>query len=207
MSFAKWCLAAAAAAAFSAAPSWASGIEQLSEFLKSTQSASGSFVQENSGRNGSAKKNFSGTFVFKRPGKFVWSYDKPYKQDIYSNGRQVSVWDPDLRQVTVRSVVGAMPASPAAILFGNNDFRRDFTVKELAAEDGAEWIEAVPKNKDSSFRDFRIGFRVAMPVAMVMHDSFGQTLSLKFSGWKKNPAVAPARFEFKPPRGTEILKE
>lgn len=208
MKFTRLLLAASAGLLLAAPQAFAGGTDQLSAFLKGIRSASGAFTQETFGRSGQADgKVFSGDFVFSRPGKFVWTYEKPYRQVISSNGKTVSVWDPDLRQVTVRSLAASVPSSPVAILFGNNDFRKDFTVKDLPAEKGAEWLEAVPKSKDSSFTSFRIGFRDALPVAMELHDSFGQTMKLEFSNLKKNPAVPASRFEFVPPKGAEILRQ
>ena len=130
-----------------------------------------------------------------------------YEQGIYCNGRTISVWDPDLRQVTVKAIASSMPSSPAAILFGNNDFRRDFTVKDAGTKDGLEWIDAVPKLHDTSFTDIRIGFRDGLPAAMTLKDSFGQTITLHMSDMKKNPSISSSAFEFRPPKGAEILRQ
>ena len=175
-------------------PSLASGTEQLASFLKGTHSASGSFSQVTADRKG-------------KTGQFVWNYEKPYEQGIYCNGRTISVWDPDLRQVTVKAIASSMPSSPAAILFGNNDFRRDFTVKDAGTKDGLEWIDAVPKLHDTSFTDIRIGFRDGLPAAMTLKDSFGQTITLHMSDMKKNPSISSSAFEFRPPKGAEILRQ
>ena len=182
-------------------PSLASGTEQLASFLKGTHSASGSFSQVTADRKGKTGQAMSGVFKFQRPGKFVWNYEKPYEQGIYCNGRTISVWDPDLRQVTVKAIASSMPSSPAAILFGNNDFRRDFTVKDAGTKDGLEWIDAVPKLHDTSFTDIRIGFRDGLPAAMTLKDSFGQTITLHMSDMKKNPSISSSAFEFRPPKG------
>ena len=98
-------------------------------------------------------------------------------------------------------------SSPAAILFGNNDFRRDFTVKDAGTKDGLEWIDAVPKLHDTSFTDIRIGFRDGLPAAMTLKDSFGQTITLHMSDMKKNPSISSSAFEFRPPKGAEILRQ
>lgn len=188
-------------------PSLASGTEQLASFLKGTHSASGSFSQVTADRKGKTGQVMSGVFKFQRPGKFVWNYEKPYEQGIYCNGRTISVWDPDLRQVTVKAIASSMPSSPAAILFGNNDFRRDFTVKDAGTKDGLEWIDAVPKLHDTSFTDIRIGFRDGLPAAMTLKDSFGQTITLHMSDMKKNPSISSSAFEFRPPKGAEILRQ
>lgn len=185
-------------------PSLASGTEQLASFLKGTHSASGSFSQVTADRKGKTGQAMSGVFKFQRPGKFVWNYEKPYEQGIYCNGRTISVWDPDLRQVTVKAIASSMPSSPAAILFGNNDFRRDFTVKDAGTKDGLEWIDAVPKLHDTSFTDIRIGFRDGLPAAMTLKDSFGQTITLHMSDMKKNPSISSSAFEFRPRKGRKF---
>lgn len=201
-------VAALAALVYLPSEAWASGVGQLAFFLKGTRSASGAFTQTTVDRKGkAASQAMSGTFRFERPGKFFWSYEKPYRQEIVSNGKKVYVWDPDLRQVTVRSLAGAMPASPAAILFGNNDFRRDFDVKEGRAESGLEWIEAVPKVRDSSFTRILIGFQNGLPGEMVLRDNFGQTTTLRLSGVEKNPAIPAGAFEFRIPKGAEVLQQ
>ena len=198
-------LAALLATAFAAE---ALGTEQFAEFLKSTRSASGDFVQVTQDRNGQVVgQSLSGTFVFQRPGKFVWTYEKPYKQVAYSDGKTVSLWDPDLRQLTIKDMAGAIPSSPASILFGNNDYSRDFTVSDAKSENGVEWIEAKPKVQDASFQSFRIGLLGALPVKLEILDNFGQTIRLDFSSVRKNPEVKPGQFEFKPPQGTEILRQ
>ena len=140
-------------------------------------------------------------------GKVCLELRKAYEQGIYCNGRTISVWDPDLRQVTVKAIASSMPSSPAAILFGNNDFRRDFTVKDAGTKDGLEWIDAVPKLHDTSFTDIRIGFRDGLPAAMTLKDSFGQTITLHMSDMKKNPSISSSAFEFRPPKGAEILRQ
>ena len=44
----------------------------------------------------------SGTFAFARPGKFRWSYDKPYEQLLVGDGDKLWIYDPDLNQVVGR---------------------------------------------------------------------------------------------------------
>lgn len=208
MRFMKACRAVSAALCVAAAPAFASGTEQLARFLSGVQSASGSFAQSTvSRRAGQPEKSFSGSFMFKRPGKFVWIYEKPYPQSVYCNGKTVSVWDPDLKQVTVKRMASAMPSSPASILFGSNDFRKDFHVKDLPDADGIEWLEAAPKAKETAFTSIKLGFRDGMPVAMELKDNFGQTMHFAFSDLKKNPSIAASKFEFVPPKGAEVLAQ
>ncbi len=186
----------------------ADSLQQLREFLTQTSSARGDFSQAAIARAGSRTPQSSGgTFEFARPGRFRWETTKPYQKTIVSDGSKLYVYDPDLKQVTVKKLRGAIPASPASILFGSNDFERDFQVSSDGERDGIEWILAKPRSQDSSFERIRIGFRDGLPVAMELADSFGQTTELRFSGLQRNPRIDPAQFHFDPPRGADVLED
>jgi outer membrane lipoprotein carrier protein len=183
-------------------------LQQLREFLTQTSSARGEFSQATlKGPASHAPQKSGGTFEFVRPGRFRWITTSPYQQTIVSDGGKLYVYDPDLNQVTVKKLKGAIPASPASILFGSNDFERDFQIASDGARDGVEWILATPRTQDSSFERIRIGFRDGLPVAMDLTDSFGQTTELRFSGLQRNPKIDPARFRFDPPKGADVLEQ
>jgi outer membrane lipoprotein carrier protein len=200
------------AAALLGATGWASAsVDQLRAFLTQTQSARGEFTQRVSAASGSRASAVpaasSGNFVFQRPGKFRWVYAKPYEQVIVGDGQRLYLYDKDLNQVTVKKLTGALPASPASILFGSNDFERDFVVRDAGARDGLSWIEATPRAKDSPFSKIEIGFREGLPGAMQLTDSFGQVSQLVFDKVERNPKVAPDVFRFTPPAGADVLQE
>jgi chaperone LolA len=186
----------------------ADSLPQLREFLTQTTSARGDFAQTSvKGPASHGPQQSGGTFEFARPGRFRWVYTNPYQQTIVSDGARLTVYDPDLNQVTVKKLKGAIPASPASILFGSNDFERDFQVRSDGEHDGIEWILATPRSQDSSFERIRIGFRDGLPVAMELADSFGHTTELRFSGLQRNPKIDPARFRFDPPKGADVLED
>jgi outer membrane lipoprotein carrier protein len=187
----------------------ADSLQQLREFLSGTNSARGDFSETSSGKNPASHgpQRRHGTFAFARPGRFRWDYIGPYQQTIVSDGARLTVYDPDLNQVTIKKLKGAIPASPASILFGSNDFERDFQVSSDGDRDGIEWILAVPRSPDSTFEHIRIGFRDGLPVAMELADSFGQTTELRFSGVRRNPTIDPSRFRFVAPEGADVLED
>lgn len=175
-------------------------------FLTQTANARGDFVQRVT-RAGATAKESSGRFVFQRPGKFRWIYDKPYEQVIVADGQQLTLYDRDLNQVTIRKLQSALPSSPASILFGSNDFEREFDVSDAGARDGLEWISAKPRAKDTPFARIEIGFRGGLPAAMLLVDSFGQTTQLTFSHVERNPKLEADAFRFTAPKGADVLTE
>lgn len=186
----------------------ASGIEQLRVFLTGTQSAKGEFTQRVTRRDGTAVgKPSRGSFVFQRPGRFRWIYEQPYEQVLVSDGQRLWLYDRDLNQVTVRKLAASLPASPASILFGANDFEREFEVAEDGAADGLAWIAARPRTRDTTFERIRIGFKDGLPAAMELVDSFGQTSRLAFSKLERNPRIEAETFRFVPPKGADVLEE
>jgi outer membrane lipoprotein carrier protein len=204
----RFLLAGAAAATLTAigmAPARAAGIDQLRAFLSQTKTARGEFSQRVGSRNSPKVQNSSGTFVFQRPGRFRWTYLKPYEQVIVADGETLYLFDKDLNQVTVKKLSGAIPASPASILFGSNQFEKDFEVRDAGTRDDLEWIVATPRAKDTPFDRIEIGFRDGLPAAMLLADSFGQTSQLRFSRVERNPAVEPQTFRFTPPPGADVL--
>ena len=189
----------------------ASALEQFKSFVASTKAAKGEFTQRQvKNTNGEAPKvstPASGTFVFARPGKFIWTYVKPYDQVLQADGDKLYIFDKDLNQVTVKKLGDALGSSPAAILFGSNDLEKNFTLKEGGTKDGMEWLEATPKTKDTTFDRIGIALKDGVPHAMELRDSFGQTSLLSFTNFEKNPPLKATSFTFVVPKGADVFNQ
>ncbi|RJX32824.1 MAG: outer membrane lipoprotein chaperone LolA [Oxalobacter sp.] len=185
----------------------ASALAQFKAFVASTQSAKGEFTQHRvikvEEETRTARPS-SGTFVFSRPGKFVWTYQKPYYQIIQADGVKLYLYDKDLNQVTIKKLGTALGSNPAAILFGSADIDKHFTLKEAGTKDGLEWLEVIPKS-DTSFEKIKIGLQQGMLASMELHDSFGQVSILSFKRIEKNPAIKPGFFKFVIPKGADVM--
>jgi len=188
----------------------AAGSDQLRQFLTQIKAASGEFTQRVTGPNaraGAKAQNSSGKFTFLRPGRFRWTYEKPYEQVLVADGEKLYMFDKDLNQVTVKKLGAALPASPASILFGTSEFEREFDVKDAGTRDGIEWIDAHPRKKDTTFERIQLGFRDGLPAAMQLVDTFGQTTQLTFVNVERNPKIDPQGFKFTPPAGADVLED
>ena len=203
MNWLVWCLMLGAGGVH------AEAIDALREFVKATRSGKAGFTQMIVTKNGKVSKPASGTFQFQRPGKFRWVYEKPYEQWIVGDGEKLWIYDKDLNQVTVRKLGGALGQSPAAILAGSDDLEKNFVIKDAGSRDGLEWLEAIPKAKDTTFETVRIGLRreggVASLAAMELADTFGQTSVLSFGKVERNPVLGADVFRFMPPKGADVF--
>jgi outer membrane lipoprotein carrier protein len=184
----------------------ATALDQFKSFVSGTKSARGEFTQTQVMKTKTGKTS-SGTFVFARPGKFIWTYQKPYEQLLQADGETLYLYDKDLNQVTTRKLGGALGSSPAAILFGSNDLEKNFTLAEAGTHDGLEWLNATPKSKDTTFEQIGIGLKDGIPQAMELKDNFGQTVLLKFTSFQRNPALGAQTFKFDVPKGAEVVNQ
>ena len=184
----------------------AGGIDQLKSFLAETRSAKASFAQVVAGKSG-RKQESSGSMAFARPGKFRWSYEKPYQQLLVSDGVKLWSYDKDLEQVTTRKLGDALGNTPAAFLAGNSDVEKNFVLSEPGKIDGVDIVDAVPKDKDSTFQRVRIGFVDKLPKTMEVRDNFGQVTTIVFSGFERNPSLPAGTFTFVPPKGVDVVGE
>lgn len=185
----------------------AAALDDLHAFLDSAKSARASFSQTVFSRNGKVTQRASGSFSFQKPGRFRFVYQQPYAQIIVGDGQKLWTYDKELNQVTVKPVGKALGATPAALLTGDGQLERNFTLRDGGEAQGLAWVDATPKQQDAGFEKVRIAFRAGALVGMEVHDNFGQTTFLKFSSFERNVHFDAAEFRFTPPKGADVVGE
>jgi outer membrane lipoprotein carrier protein len=193
--------------AFSAMSAQAGAIEKLHAFIEQTRSAKADFTQEVIDSSGSVEQKASGTVQFQRPGKFRWTYDKPYEQLIVGDGEKLWIYDKDLNQVTRRNLDKALGSSPAALLAGADDIDKYFSLNAVGIKKKLDWLEVKPYDDDSLFERVRMGFRGNSLEVMELYDHFGQKTTIKFSNFQRNPKSSPELFSFAVPKGADLVTE
>ncbi len=195
------------AAMFLAASAHAGSIDKLHRFLETTKTLRADFAQIVVAKNGKRPQQSVGVMMISRPGKFRWQIDKPYSQLLVGDGEKIWIYDPDLRQVTVKKMDAALGSTPAALLVGGNSLEKNFNLRELGEREGMEWLEATPKSPDSGFEKLHLGFSGDDLKSMELFDNFGQTTSLAFANVQRNPSLPAANFRFVPPAGADVIGE
>jgi outer membrane lipoprotein carrier protein len=185
----------------------AAGVDLLKSFVSQTASAKARFAQMVLDKNLKMLQQATGTMQFSRPGKFRWEYEKPYEQTIVGDGSRLWIYDKDLNQVTVRKLDSALGASPAALLAGSNEIEQSYTLANLGHQEGLDWLEAVPKTRDTAFERIRLGFSGSTLQAMELRDQFGQVTVIRFADLERNPKLGPETFRFTPPKGADVISE
>ncbi len=185
----------------------AGAVDQLHQFLSSTRTLKAEFSQMVVGKSGRKPQQSSGVVAISRPGKLRWDIQKPYPQLVVGDGEKIWIYDPELKQITVRKAGQAISGSPAALLAGNNDLEKNFELADVGVAEGVAWVEARPKVAESGFEKVRLGFAGGDLKAMELHDSFGQITHVHFSKLERNPVLPATSFKFVPPAGVDIVGE
>lgn len=216
MKLGNWTVALAAV--FFALGASADGLQSLEKFVKTVTSGRADFTQvvtapAREGQVGRSKKS-TGTFEFSRPNRFRFVYAKPFEQTIVADGQTLWLYDVDLNQVTARKQAAVLGSTPAALIAAAPDLRTlqaEFSLEPAPDKNGFEWLVATPKTKDGQLQNVRVGFKsgASVPTLSVLEilDNFGQLSVLTFGNVEVNPGLPASTFQFKPPAGTDLIRQ
>lgn len=185
----------------------ADGVSSLKKFYDGTHAVKADFHQIVTDKQGQKIQEVFGTMQLKRPNKFKWDYNKPYEQQIVSDGKQVWLYDTELAQVSVRELSKALGSSPAALLAGDDSLEKNFRLVNAFRKDGLDWVSTNPKDSDTGFNKISLGFKNDVIQEMDMIDSFGHQTKIVFSNVVHNPVIEPKTFLFQPPKGVDVVGE
>ena len=90
--------------------------EDLAALLNNTQSMRANFRQTVYDNRGKVIQKSVGYMAMQRPGKFRWESTSPIPQLIIANDSRLWIYDPDLEQVTIRSLSKEIGETPALLL-------------------------------------------------------------------------------------------
>lgn len=189
------------------APAGAGPIEKMQAFFQQTRSARADFTQTVTDSSGEVAQNASGVVQFQRPGKFRWTYDKPYQQVIVGDGEKLWIYDKDLNQVTERKLDRALGSSPAALLAGSDEVDRHFALTPIGTRGRLDWLEAKPRDQESLFDKVHMGFNGNTLEVMELYDHFQQKTTIRLSKLQRNPRTPAGFYTFTIPEGADVVTE
>ncbi|PPE73009.1 outer membrane lipoprotein carrier protein LolA [Solimonas fluminis] len=177
----------------------------LRKFVDGVQTLTADFSQVQSDEAGKVTGTSSGKIALSRPGKFRWTYEKPYAQLMVCDGKKIYLYDPDLAQVTVRSAEQALSGTPAALLSQKALLGDAYTLQDGGSENGASIVRLLPKSQDGDFKSIELWLSNGVPQRMRFHDQLGGKTDIRFTAIKTNPKIDAAQFSFTPPKGAEVV--
>jgi outer membrane lipoprotein carrier protein len=186
----------------------ADSVARVDAYLASLQTLTATFVQIVQDKQGQVTERATGTLSISRPDRFRWDYREPYAQTIVADGKKLWLYDPDLEQVTVRSLEHGLGATPAMLLSGSGKVADAFSAGPVEQRKNWTWCRLVPKQKGSDFERVSLGFDGRNELAaMELVDKLGQTTTIEFSLLKRGAALDDALFRFVPPQGADVIGE
>ena len=205
--------------ALTATMACASSLDVLETFLRSTKSGRADFTQvvtspAKAGQAAMRSKTSTGQFSFVRPTRFRFDYVKPFPQVIVADGQTLWLYDADLEQVTARQQAKALGSTPAALVAtaaNLSALQKEFSLEAQVEADGLQWVQAIPKNRESTIQSVRIGLRADGSLVSLgkleIFDAMGQHSVLTFERFEVNPAnLGASQFNFVTPKGVSVIR-
>ncbi|KTD03507.1 outer membrane lipoprotein chaperone LolA [Fluoribacter gormanii] len=149
----------------------------------------------------------SGTMALQRPGRFRWQTLQPMAQLMVADGQKIWVYDKDLEQVTVKTQKKGLGGTAALFLSGYDDtVTRDFTVTQ--SNMGNEIVfDLKSKSPKANFQRIKLVFRQNSLTGLELYDQLGQVTTVQLSQIKLNPKLATGLFQFKTPKGVDVVQQ
>jgi outer membrane lipoprotein carrier protein len=186
----------------------AAKVQQRYNGIKDIQ---GDFVQTYEGGVLRTRTSERGTIAIKRPGRMRFLYTKPEKKEFVSDGTRLYTHLVADKQVIVSPAPGPDQGDiPAMFLAGQSDLARDYTPTFTAlpgAAAGLVTIKLVPKKKSAEYESIGIGVdpKTLQIQFLTAVDIQGGRSSFSFTNLKENRGLADKDFEFRIPRGVDVV--
>jgi outer membrane lipoprotein carrier protein len=130
---------------------------------------------------------YSGSLVVKKPDKAYWNYKKPVKKEVFINGGDVVVYEPELLQ---------------AVMMHKKNLPN---ITEILK--GAKELESGKYRAMSGQKEMIFTMASGIPERITYKDDMENSVEIVFKSVKKNFPAANSLFEFKAPANVDVVKE
>ncbi len=152
----------------------------------------------------------SGELKVKKPGRVWMTYGPPQKKSFVADGTNVYTYINSDRTGTV----GPMPEGDdlsVAILFlaGRGDLVKDFRAAMADDQPASEWqLDLVPvkRQEDVATLTLFVDRRTLELRGLTSSDHMGGTFKFRFTNLRENVGLKDSDFNFKFPRGTNVIQ-
>jgi outer membrane lipoprotein carrier protein len=205
-------LACAAVTLHAQAPQTADAVARaLQKRYEGIRDFSADFVHTYRGGVLKTETREQGTVSVKKPGMMRWIYVKPERKEFISDGRKVYSFIPEDKQVIVANVPADDAATtPAMFLAGKGEIVRDFTpTLESNPPAGMTALKLTPKKNEPEYEYLivTVDAKTLQLRALTTKDQQGGQSTLTFSNLKENTGISDKEFEFRVPRGVDVITD
>lgn len=150
-----------------------------------------------------------GTVQIKKPGMMRWNYAAPEKKEFVSDGHKVYSYVPADKQVVVSTMPSDDQATTAvSFLAGKGNLTRDFDVSYADGGTADTWalrLDPRRKQRDYDWLILVVDRATLQIRGLTAADQQGGKSTFTFTNYRENTGVPDKAFEFKIPRGTDVI--
>ena len=149
-----------------------------------------------------------GSVSVKKPGRMRWVYLKPEKKEFVSNGQKMYLYIPQDRQVVVSDVNSDASSMSSLFLAGKGDISRDFTAAYIDSPlQGTLALKLTPRRRQPDYDYLVVAIDpISLQIrGLVTRDNQGGDSTLIFTNLKENQRISDKVFDFRIPRGVDVV--
>lgn len=150
-----------------------------------------------------------GTMAIKKPGRMRWTYTKPERKELVSDGAKLYWYVPEDKQVVERDVA-SQASTPDLFLSGRGDIARDFTASSVDTPvQGTVALKLVPRKTEPEYEYLVVAFDpgTLQIRGLLSRDHQGGESTFTFSNIKENRGLSDRDFTFRVPSGVTVITD
>lgn len=161
------------------------------------------FTQEVYSDQGVLLQRSTGDLIIEKPHHFYWRIHQPLEQIIVGSENQVEIYEPDLKQIIVKTFGEDDPSEVFLWLLADPgklsaDFAVSYQVPHYILQ---------PHQANPLFSHIEIDFKDQQLEQMILKSPMGQVTKVSFSHIQTNPKISPQQFSLPHPKGVDVLHE
>ncbi len=145
-----------------------------------------------------------GRLSYQKPGKMRWDYLKPNQKSFILNKNTLWMVEPEEKVATINRCFQA-DALTASLVFlgGKGKLAEQFKIETKPGHQ----LVLTPKVKNPVFEQLILGVdpKTSRVIQSTLIDADGNKNEFKFENSRFNPKIAPGKFSYTVPKGTELL--
>jgi outer membrane lipoprotein carrier protein len=187
-------------------------VQKVQAFYDKTTSFESGFTQEYFVKSHNLRKESKGNVTFAKPGKMDWQYATPAGNRVVSDGAILKVYEAANKQMFEQPVDKSQYPAALSFLIGGGRLETIFDYQMYPGATmnfpGGDVLVGTPKQATPAYTKvlFYVDLATSQVRRVLIVDGQGNRNRFDFESPKVNVPVAPDRFKFNPPPGTQIIK-
>ena len=180
---------------------------QLEAFADGTQTIQASFSQIMFNEDKGIMDKSTGSIFISKPDRLLIKYNSPNNFIILADGKNIWSYDIDLMQAIVTDQESSLRATVASILIGSHQSFKNFVVQEFVDKNRISNTILTPKEFDSMFSQYKIGFKNRQLIYVEMKEKTGRITRMEFENMIVNKLINDQVFSLQLPIGVDIIQD